>query len=84
MANFVRQSRKPNQRGEFTMKAVLVFDLDEEREAFDACNKASETVLRLSDFEQALRNRAKHVELSEEAYAGLDHIRKLFFECMED
>lgn len=61
------------------MKAILKFDLPEDRENYNHCNKAIDYYSALWDLDQWLRSEIKHQDKDE-----LQVVRDKLYEVMED
>jgi hypothetical protein len=58
------------------MKAILKFNLPEEREEFElACNAVNYSIV-LSDIDNYLRSKIKHADLTDEQYKVYEEIRE--------
>lgn len=67
------------------MKAILEFNLDEERESFDYAVKGSAMYAVLFEVDQELRAKIKYSELGEEACDALQNIRTFLRDsCLEN
>lgn len=67
-------------------KAILEFNLPEEQEEFNMVSKAVSYSIALSDMDNYLRGKIKYgsEEMTEEAYAIYEEIRKQLWEIMND
>lgn len=74
-----------NQEGEERMKAILEFNLDEEREQFDnACNGTKWKCL-VWEFDQHLRTQIKYNDkLSEEQHNVYADVSKVLYDMMNE
>lgn len=58
------------------MNATLTFNLPEEQEEFNMATQAHKLYFAISDFDNFLRNKIKHTDLTDEQYAVYDTIRQ--------
>jgi len=58
------------------MKAILKFDLPEEREEFELASNAVNYSIVLSDIDNYLRSKIKHTDLTDEQYKVYEEIRE--------
>lgn len=66
------------------MKAILEFNLPEEKSDFDLCNQATSLHCALWDFSQFLRGKIKYEDLTEEQHAIYEEVRAKFYEILND
>ena len=66
------------------MKAILEFNLPEDKEEFDAANKGMDWALLAWDIDQLLRNKLKYGKLLPNTRAELEEIRDTLNEMLVD
>jgi len=66
------------------MKAILEFNLPEDKEEFDAASKGMDWALVAWDIDQLLRNKLKYGKLLPNTRAELEEIRKTLNEMLAD
>lgn len=66
------------------MKATLVFSLPKEKAEFDTAMNAGKYKCVLSEFNEAIRQRWKYSELTEEARKECEEIRQLWLEAVQE
>ena len=65
------------------MKAILKFEIPEEREEFElACNAVKYSIV-LSDIDNYLRGKLKHAELTDEQYKVYEDVRVQLWEYIQ-
>jgi hypothetical protein len=58
------------------MKAILKFNLPEENEEFEMASQASKLYYAVSEFDNFLRNKIKHSDLTDEQYNVYESVRQ--------
>lgn len=66
------------------MKAILEFDLPEERDLFDMSVRAASTAFAIDQFGVFLRNKRKYQELTEEQLKLCTEIEEKFWELLNE
>ena len=66
------------------MKAILEFNLPEDKEEFDAASKGMDWALTVWDMDNILRDKLKHGELFPHARETLEEVRKTLNEMIID
>jgi small-conductance mechanosensitive channel len=66
------------------MKAILKFNLPEEREEFELASNAAKYSIVLSDIDNHLRSKIKHADLTDEQYEVYEEVRKQLWEYIQD
>jgi len=69
------------------MKAILEFDLPEDKEEFEAASKAMDWSILAWDIDQSIRNRLKYQEerlQTSSAKEELETLRKELYDLMQD
>ena len=66
------------------MKAILEFDLPEDKEEFDVASKGMDWALLAWDIDQLLRNKLKYSDLLPNTRAELEEIRDTLNEMLVD
>lgn len=66
------------------MKAIFKFSLPEEQEEYNIFKQGLDTHNIIWEFRNFLRNREKHVDLSDEAYKELEIISEHFWQILDD
>lgn len=66
------------------MKAILEFNLPEEREEFELARNGAKLSYTIGDFQSYLRSKIKYGEMSEAERAVFEEIREILFELLGD
>jgi len=66
------------------MKAVLVFDLPQDKEEFETANMASEYKFCLHDVAQIIRSKLKYGDLTDDQRAAVEEINKNIWAAIDD
>lgn len=66
------------------MNATLTFNLPEEEEEFEMASQARKLYFAVSDFDNFLRNKIKHADLTDEQYGVYDSIRQELWNRLSD
>jgi hypothetical protein len=66
------------------MEAILKFNLPEEREEFEMASQASKLYCVVSEFDNFLRSKIKHTDLSDEQYDIYESIRQELWNNLND
>jgi hypothetical protein len=66
------------------MKAVLKFNLPEEREEFEMASQSQKLFYAISEFDNFLRGKIKHADLTDEQYETYDTIRQELWNRLSD
>ena len=66
------------------MTATLTFNLPEEREEFEMASQAHKLYYAVSDFDNFLRGKIKHADLTDEQYETYDSIRQELWNRLSD